>query len=360
MAETDNSKRTVVVAMSGGVDSSVAAGLLQREGLAITGATIDFGLHPDRSADAVDSARSVCHRLGIPHVVICAADVFTRDILRPAWDEIAVGRTPSPCVRCNPLVKFRLILELADRLDAAFIATGHYALVEHGNPPVLRRGLHSPKDQTYFLCALDAHQLNRTLFPLGGLTKNEVRRLAEEMNLPVAQKQDSQDACFSDDSGESAETLRRRFDAPARPGAVRATDGTILGRHGGIHRFTVGQRKGLGIALGQRAWVTRIDGQTGTVTLSADEQDLFHRALRATGVHWTGGALPELPLRCQARIRYRSPAADAAVTVDGDSLMVTFDEPQRAITPGQAVVFYDGDRVLGGAWIDTALHSGQQ
>ncbi len=346
--------------MSGGVDSSVAAGLLQREGLAVTGATIDFRLHPGRTPDAVDSARSVCDRLGIPHVVIAAADVFERDILRPAWDEIAAGRTPSPCVRCNPLVKFRLILELADRLGATFIATGHYALVEHGSPPLLRRGLHSPKDQTYFLCALDGHQLNRTLFPLGRLTKNEVRRLAEEMNLPVAQKKESQDACFADDSGESAETLRRRFNAQALPGDVLATDGTLLGRHGGIHRFTVGQRKGLGIALGRRAWVTRIDGQTGAVTLSTNEQDLFHRALRATGVRWTGGATPALPLRCQARIRYRSPAADAAVTADGDSLIVTFDEPSQAITPGQAVVFYDGDRVLGGAWIDTALHSGQR
>lgn len=348
--------------MSGGVDSSVAAGLLLRQEYDVVGVTLIF--RPCDDADNVswccgrgaqENARAVCQSLGIRHYAIDCAKEFEAAVLKPAWDTYRSGRTPSPCILCNADIKFKIIMERAQKLGATKLATGHYAIIEHGDTPVLRRGTYAPKDQTYFLYSLNRAQLNFTLFPLGRLKKSEVRELAREMGFVNAERKESQDACFVTADGNFQDALRQRFHSPKTPGKIVDPDGKILGRHNGVYNFTIGQRKGLNIALGRRAFVSKIDAGTNQVVLTTDEKDLLSTTVLADKVSWTGDVQPEFPLRCEAQIRYRSkPSAGSATLLADGRLQVVFDEPQKAVAPGQALVLYDGDRVVGGGWIDLA------
>ena len=354
-------KETVFVAMSGGVDSSVAAGLLQRQGYNVVGITLIFRPCDDNDnvswccgRGAQENARAVCQSLGIRHYAIDCAKEFEDAVLRPAWESYRVGRTPSPCILCNSDIKFKIIMDRAKALGATKLATGHYAIIEHGDKPRLRRGEYAPKDQTYFLYALNKAQLNFTLFPLGRLKKSDVRELAREMVFVNAERKESQDACFVTADGNFQEALRVRFDAPKIPGQIVSSDGKTLGQHEGIYNFTVGQRKGLNIALGKRAFVSKINAQSNQVVLTTNEKDLLSTRVIASGVQWTGDVTPEFPLRCDAQIRYRSqPSQCTAALLDDGCLQVVFDQPQKAVAPGQALVLYNGDTVLGGGWIES-------
>jgi len=353
-------RETVVVAMSGGVDSSAAAGLLVRRGCRVVGATLVMA--PGDAAGSLAQARAVAGALGLEHRTVDCENAFREGVLSPAWREYDRGRTPSPCVVCNYRIKFRMLAALADEVGAEKIATGHFARVEpepHGRGVALLRGVDADKDQSYFLHALSDEHLRRALFPLGALRKSEVRAIARDMGLPNADRAESQDACFAGDEAGFAEALRLAFGGRARGGAIVGTDGRELGRHDGVHRYTIGQRKGLGLALGGRAYVCRIDADTGRVVLSEDPADLESIGLEASGFRWSGGNAQAGPFRCEAQIRYRHRAVAATAEILGGGLLrVLFDEKVRAVAPGQAVVVYRGDRVLGGGWIERGLRDG--
>jgi tRNA-specific 2-thiouridylase len=357
--------RIALVAMSGGVDSSVAAALLLEAGWQVIGATLR--LHPCEEpeperfccgVDAEAAARSVSQRLGIPHHVISAGVPFEDEVLRPAWEAYARGETPSPCPLCNRELKLGVLMATAEALGASHVATGHYARRGGSDArPTLLRGLDANKDQSYFLFALTREQLGRAVFPLGGLSKTEVRAKARALGLVNAQRRGSQDACLqAPDGAPFAELLRRRFGAAARPGEIVDAQGKVLGHHPGLHRFTVGQRRGLGVALGRPAFVSHLDPDSGRVTVTTDSAALLAEGLDARGAHW----LVEPPavgqgLCCEAQVRYRATAVPCLATPDArGNLQLRFEQPQRAVTPGQAVVLYQGERVLGGAWIARA------
>jgi tRNA-uridine 2-sulfurtransferase len=355
----------VAVAMSGGVDSAVAAALLCDAGDDVIGLTARFWQCDEQTPrrgccglDAVVEARAAAGALGIPHYVVDCREEFERLVLRAAWEEYARGRTPNPCVHCNAAIKFGLLLDQARRLGAEHLATGHYAtvLTDETGRPALLRGRDGQKDQSYFLFALDEHQLRAALLPLGGLTKDEVRQTARRRGLPNAERPESQDACLDPGEAGFAEALRQRFAAAARPGALIDDAGQQLGEHGGVHRFTVGQRRGLGVALGQRAYVLRIDAMRAEVVVGRDERGLAAPGLLASDVHWLVDLDEGAQRRCAVQIRYRHGAAPATIErTSSTEVRVLFDEPQRAVTPGQAAVLYDGPRVLGGGWIERAL-----
>jgi tRNA-specific 2-thiouridylase len=356
-----NDKPTVIVAMSGGVDSSVAAALLKQQGYQVIGATLRLRPCTDEdnakwccSRGAEEQSRAVAGVLDIPHYVIDASDVFEMEILRPAWEEYDCGRTPSPCIRCNNRIKFKMLMDLGKKLGAARVATGHYARIKQTeNGLRLLRGKDPTKDQSYFLFSLPQEYLRAALFPLGDLLKTEVRKLAKKFQFANADRKESQDACFSYGENGFAEALRIRFNAVSRPGSVLNMQGERIGNHQGIHLYTVGQRKGLRIAMGKRAYVARIDGDKDRVYLTDNPKDLACKALVATGLTWTGGAEPSFPIQCEAQIRYRHrPAKAEAFVDDTGALCVRFNIPETAAAPGQAVVLYDGDQVLGGGWID--------
>jgi tRNA-uridine 2-sulfurtransferase len=358
-------RQIVVAAMSGGVDSSVAAGLLKQAGYKVVGATLRLKPCGEDNGEvswccgrgAEEQSRAVCGVLGIPHYVVDAAEAFEEAVLRPAWLEYDRGRTPSPCVVCNEKIKLRLLLDLARKLGADKVATGHYARVERHSEsglPVLRRGVDRRKDQSYFLFTLTREQLGAVLFPLGTRTKPEIREIARGLGFPNAERAESQDACFVVKEADGfAEALRRRFGGVPRTGDIVDPEGEVIGTHGGIHRYTVGQRRGLGVALGRRAYVSRIDAERDEVVLTDDPGHLESATLTASPLIWTGGVPAKLPLRCDAQIRYRhAPQAALAEEAPGGGLKLTFDSPERAVAPGQAVVLFDGNRVLGGGWID--------
>ena len=351
----------VVVAMSGGVDSAVAAGLLARQGYDVIGITMRLWTLDDPSAppskrrccsvEDVDDARQAADAIGIPHYVLNMEREFQDRVVDYFVAEYGRGRTPNPCLACNEHVKFRALLDRAVALEADFLATGHYARIE-GDAAGRRllRAVDGNKDQSYVLYTLGQAELARTLFPLGALTKPEVRALAAEMRLPVAEKPDSADICFVPE-GDYRAFVRERL--PRTDGVTLDRSGAVVARHDGIDGFTIGQRKGLGVALGERRFVTEIDAERNVVTLGS-EDDLMSSALVAEAVNWIG-ARPDAPLRAETKIRYRTPAAAATVTpIDGGRVRVAFDRPQRAVTPGQAAVFYDGDVVLGGGTIARA------
>lgn len=356
-------KQRVVVAMSGGVDSAVAAGLLARAGYDVIGITMrlwtlddpDAPRHKKRccSVEDTDDARRAADAIGIPHYVLNMEREFQERVVDYFVDEYARGRTPNPCLACNEHVKFRSLLDRALAFEADFLATGHYARIDFaGGRYRLRRAVDDAKDQSYVLYTLGQAELARTLFPVGGYDKPAIRALAHEMRLGLADKPDSADICFVPD-GDYKAFLRERL--PAAPGVLRDAAGNDLGAHEGVAGFTIGQRRGLGLASGERRFVTEIDADAQVVVLG-DEADLYARALAVERVNWTGGTPPGAPFRAGVKVRYRTPAAPAIVTpAPGGGATVTFDERQRAITPGQAAVFYDADEVIGGGTIARAL-----
>jgi tRNA-specific 2-thiouridylase len=350
----------IVVAMSGGVDSSVAAALLVEAGHDVVGVSMQLydASAGDRrfgsccTLDDLHDARRVAHRLGISHYVVNLERRFQDVVVSDFVREYADGRTPIPCARCNSELKFSTLVEQALGFDAARVATGHYARVTRDDAGLhhLWRGTDDRKDQAYFLFALTQAQLDRALFPVGELSKDEVRRLALARGLRVADKPDSQEICFVPD-GEYAAVVDRHLPGD-RSGLVVDAQGRVLGRHDGVHHFTVGQRKGLGISAAVPLYVVRLDADRRLVEVGP-RSALERRELRASGVNWVAGAPPHGDLRAQVQIRSRHAAAEARVTPLGsDRMAVTFDDPQSAISPGQAAVVFQGDELLGGGWID--------
>jgi tRNA-specific 2-thiouridylase len=363
----------IAVAMSGGVDSSTAAGLLRRSGAGIIGLTMQLWnqrrlpeLVPEGGAvgrccslDDVYDARRVAQHLGIPYYVVNFEEQFERDVVQPFIDEYLAGRTPIPCTLCNNYIKFDRFLEMAASVGADRIATGHYARVsrdERTGRYLLRRGADAARDQTYFLWGLTQEQLARTLFPLGEFEKPKVRELAREMGLPVAEKPDSQEICFVPNGDYAAfidAWFREQGFTPERTrGEIVTADGRTLGEHGGVHRFTVGQRRGLNVAAGEPLYVIATDPATQRVTVGRRDELLKSR-FAVTGARWFPFAALREPVRVLVKIRHQHSGAPAMVhpTSNAFRAEVEFDEPQRAVTPGQAAVFYDGDLVLGGGWI---------
>jgi tRNA-specific 2-thiouridylase len=353
-------RERVLVAMSGGVDSSVAAALLVRQGYDVVGATMKLGCHgdelPDRpccSLDSVNDARRICEQLGVPHYVLNLETAFGRDVVRDFVDEYARGRTPIPCVRCNTFTKFRDLLVKADAIDARWIATGHYARVSGG---VLSRGLDPNKDQSYFLWGIGRPVLKRMLLPVGGQTKPETRAIAHELGLDlIAEKPESQDICFVPD-GNHARVIARELgaDAPAlSPGPVVRRDGTVVGTHDGYARFTVGQRRGLPGGFREPMFVVEIQPETRSVVIGP-RTELLGRGVVAREVNWLVD-VPPLGIELDVQIRHRArPARGTIVRVDTLEVELALDEPVAAITPGQSLVLYDGATVLGGGVIERA------
>jgi tRNA-uridine 2-sulfurtransferase len=352
------------VALSGGVDSSVTAAILKAEGYDVVGMTLKLYDCQDGQNErsccglaGVSEARAAAGVLQIPHYVVDGESLFESRVLKHAWEEYSNGRTPNPCVACNEWMKFGLLFDQARKLGADFVATGHHARVVAGDRPKLLRGHDPNKDQSYFLFSLSPAQLGMALLPVGDLTKAKVRELAHEYGLPNADRLESQDACIAQ-RGDFAEALRERFDGKLEGGPIVNAKGTVIGRHEGIHRFTVGQRKGLGIALGKRAYVLAIDKATNTVVIDTDADKLLAYGLEAGDMRWLRHLEEGESLAVQAQIRYRHQAVPATLTKgDEDNATAYFAEAQAAVTPGQAAVFYLGDEVVAGGWIKTALPS---
>ena len=337
----------VAVAMSGGVDSSLTAALLQRQGYEVVGLTMQLGAENFHVADVA----RVAETLGIKFHVVDFRDTFRKNVVDYFVAEYLRGRTPNPCVRCNREIKFGALFDFAESLGADYLSTGHYAqiLFEDGRFR-LKRAVDARKDQSYVLYNLTAEKLAKILLPLGKFSKTDTRRLADELNLPVAHKPDSQEICFVPD--DDYKTFLQNFapDADAlQAGNIVDADGKILGSHNGVANYTIGQRKGLGIAAPQPLYVTRLDVDGRQVVVDAGDK-LFTTTLTASNVHWI--YKPTLPKILSAKIRYGSRLATCTVIDDKNFLRVEFAEAQRAVTPGQSIVFYDGDEVIGGAVIE--------
>lgn len=350
----------VVVAMSGGVDSSVAAGLLVRQGYDVIGVMLrlwseDCGsgsanrcCTPDQMADA----RRIAAQLGIPFYVIDTQDVFHDTIVRFFVERYAAGETPNPCLECNRLIRFEWLLNHALGLGAEYLATGHYARVVHdpGRSSRLFTGRDLQKDQSYVLHVLTQEKLRRALFPVGDYTKPEVRQIAAEMGLPVASKHDSQDLCFLAD-GDFRRFLRERAPEALQPGPIQTRDGHVLGEHAGLPNYTIGQRKGLGLGHHTPLYVLELDATRNALIVGPPEQ-LGHRKLVAGRVNWIAGKPPAEPFHAHVKIRYKAQPAPAWVTPqEGDRFTAEFDAPLRDIAPGQGAVIYAGEEVLGGGII---------
>jgi tRNA-specific 2-thiouridylase len=367
----------IVVAMSGGVDSSVAAALLQQQGHEVIGLSMQLydqrGDQPFGSCCSLDDlhdARRVAAGLGFPHYMLNFERQFQDTVVANFVSEYAAGRTPIPCAHCNSDLKFATLVDRALGLGATAVATGHYARVDRGDDGAwrLRRGVDPEKDQSYFLFSLTQAQLAHAAFPVGGLTKDEVRDEARRLGLRVADKPDSQEICFVPD-GDYASFVATRLPHAPRDGAIVDADGHTLGTHAGVHRYTVGQRKGLGLSAPAPLYVLRIDAASRQVTVGP-RTALEQATLWATGVNWISGAAPDGWRPISAQIRHRhAPAAGRVRALPDQRAEVEFDSPQTAITPGQAVVFYDrtapsgdgaaealpsGETVLGGGWIERA------
>ncbi len=356
-----------MVGMSGGVDSSVAAAVLLEKGYDVIGVTMQ--IWPDTSEEsrireggccslsAVDDARRVANRLGIPFYVMNFKDEFREKVIDYFTSEYIRGRTPNPCIACNRYIKFESLLNKAVAMGIDYVATGHYARIVYNEETGrynLKKSVSERKDQTYALYNLTQDQLKRILMPIGEFDKETVRAKARELGLPVASKPDSQEICFVDDN-DYGRFICENTDYEDVPGYFIDTKGNILGRHRGIIHYTIGQRKGLGIALGKPMFVVEIDVKNNRVILG-DESEVFMRGLVADDLNFISIESLEGPMRVKAKIRYTAREADAVVYPEENGMVrVIFDSPQRAITPGQSVVFYDGDVVVGGGVIQKAI-----
>jgi tRNA-specific 2-thiouridylase len=363
----------IAVAMSGGVDSSTVAALLVRQGHNVVGLTMQLWNQrrlPELSSegatgrccslDDVYDARRVAEQIGIPYYVVNFEEQFEEHVVKPFVEEYLAGRTPVPCTLCNNYIKFDRFLEMADAVGARFIATGHYARIRHDERSgryQLLRAVDDSKDQTYFLFGLTQEQLARTLFPLGGLSKPEVREMARSMDLAVAAKDDSQEICFVP-NGDYAAFMTAWLKETGGPeastrGDIVSASGRVLGQHEGVHHFTVGQRRGLGIATGEPLYVIATDPRSQRVVVGGND-DLLRPRFFARDVNWISIAGITEPRRAQVKIRNKHAAAQAILhaTCDPARVEAVFEAPQRAVTPGQGAVFYDGDLVLGGGWIE--------
>ncbi len=350
----------VVVAMSGGVDSSVAAALLKEEGYQIIGVTMQIwpcdedGFDGCCGISAVEDAKRVAYKLGIPHYVMNFRDIFAQKVIADFCREYSQGRTPNPCIRCNQYIKFGALLEKAKGLGADIIATGHHARVERDEATgryLLKKGFDSNKDQSYFLYPLTQEQLAHTLMPVGNYTKDRVREIASNMGLPTAARPESQEICFVPDDNYHA-FLRDNIPQAAEPGPILDIKGNILGKHRGILSYTIGQRKRLGISAREPLYVIAIEPVRNAIVVGGKDE-VYDDELIASELNWIAIPGPEQPFMARAKIRYHHPECEAALTpLDGDKLYVKFRQAQMAITPGQAIVFYNGDTVLGGGTIE--------
>ena len=357
----------VVVAMSGGVDSSVAAAILKQEGYEVIGVTMQIW-PSDKPAyeigrfggccglGAVDDAKRVAYKLGIPHYVMNFRDIFGQKVIGDFCQEYSLGRTPNPCIRCNQYIKFDALLERAKGLGADFVATGHYARIEKDEANgryLLKKGIDRHKDQSYVLYPLTQEQLGHTLWPIGSFTKQRVREIARELGLPVAVKPESQEICFIPDD-DYPKFLKEHIPQAVKPGPILNEQGSTLGEHRGILFYTIGQRKGLGISAKEPLDVTTIDRERKAIGVGSKEE-VYGNKLISSGLNWITIAKLKQTIMVKAKIRYRHNEAEAEITPwDKDQVYVKFKEPQMAITPGQAIVFYNGDTVIGGGTIEQA------
>ena len=357
----------VVVAMSGGVDSSVAAAILKEEGYQVIGVTMqiwpsDKQAHEvDRfggccGLSAVEDAKGAAYKLDISHYVMNFRDIFAQKVISHFCQEYSLGRTPNPCIRCNQYIKFDALLERARRLGADFVATGHYARIKKGEASgryFLKKGIDRRKDQSYVLYPLTQEQLSHTLLPIGNFTKERVREIAGELGLPVAAKPESQEICFIPDD-DYPKFLEEHIPQAVKPGPIVDKEGSILGEHKGILFYTVGQRKGLGISAKEPFYVTAIDRERNTLIVG-NKEDVYGNKLIASKLNWITIEKLKQPITVKAKIRYRHQEAEAAITpLDEEQVYVEFKEPQMAISPGQAIVLYHVDSVVGGGTIEQA------
>ncbi len=359
----ENNNKTALIAMSGGVDSSVAAELMKEKGFSCIGCTMRLYENDMIGEDIfgtccskkdTDDARAVTEKIGIPYHIFHYEQEFTEKVVEPFVCSYERGETPNPCIRCNKYLKFDILYKKAVELGCEYIVTGHYARIEEKDGHFyLKKAVDLTKDQSYVLYDLTEDMLVHTMFPLGEFTKNKARDIAEENEFVTSHKSDSQDICFVPD-GDYAGMIKRYRNKDYPAGDIVDTEGNVLGRHDGIINYTIGQRRGLGVPAGRRLYVCSLDIRNNRVVLS-DNETLFRRELTVRDFHWITGDMPKGEIRCSVKIRYRHKEQPARVILpdaEGGTAQVIFDEPQRAITPGQSAVLYDGDYVLGGGIID--------
>lgn len=358
---TDN-QETVIVGMSGGVDSSVSAALLKKSGYHVIGMTMvlwkaDDPFFPGASS-AVASAKAVCDSLEIEHQVWDLSDIFAATVIDYFENEYLAGRTPNPCVQCNRFIKWGEVIRRAKESGARYVATGHYvrcAMNTESGRYEIRKALDPKKDQSYVLWGLSQGALSMALFPLGDSDKNRTRALAKEWNLPSAHHKESQEICFIPEDNYKKFLLSRRDELRHMQGNICTEDGRVVGKHDGYLFYTIGQRRGVGVSMNRPVYVTAVDAKSNTITVGREEE-LFAKGLTAKSVNFIPFERPMEPLRVTAKIRYNDPGHPATITHTGsDSAEVIFDEPQRAITPGQSAVFYRNDLLIGGGIIDRVI-----